>query len=343
MQTGGGYSGRDWILIVLMIGSLAMIGGSIYITKTLSIAYGMGVGSLIENVSYGVPISSVVLPEAVSLSALHTGIVESYVVSVVAVILAGASLIMFVRRNDGPRDSSRTYGMLHSAFTFVYLLLVFVIVSNFYSMLLGFQNGYMLLPYGGIVLCIVCDGMMQYQQRFGPQPQKMKYSIGLDPSKPFSNVMNMQDELFSKMSGHIRIIDKHFNSSSLDNFHRLLGGSLSNFTKITILTSNEMMDTSFMTGINDLRKELSGASVGLDIRVMDDKDAVEQHERILLDDKVAYKIPPFNIINKRSEHITRIGFNEAQRRFHQLYSRSLKPENYFLKKAHEGGGEPPKQ
>jgi hypothetical protein len=229
----------------------------------------------------------------------------------------------------------KTYGLMHGAFTVIYLLLIYVMVSDFYSTLSGFQSLYMALPYCALAICIACDCMIQYSLRFGPQPTKMKYSIGVDPSKPFSNVMNLQDELFSKLSGHIRIVDKHFNTGALENFHRLMGDSISNFTKITVLTSSRMLDSTFASSITDFRNELSGAGVGLDVRVMDDKDEVEQHERILMDDKVAYKIPPFNIINTRSEHLTRIGFNEAQRRFHQLYSRSLTSENYFMKKAHE--------
>ena len=30
-------------------------------------------------------------------------------------------------------------------------------------------------------------------------------------------MINLQDEIFSKMSGHLRVIDKHFNTTALTN------------------------------------------------------------------------------------------------------------------------------
>ncbi len=330
-------SSKDLLYLLLIAASFGLVAGSLYVTKTLAIAYGIGVGSAVESVTYNVPLSSLVAQQAISLSTLHGALLESYVMFAISIILFGASLVMYIRRKSNSlQESIKTYGLLHGSLSFVYLLLLFIIVTGFFTTLIGLEDLYMALPYSSLAVCIVCDIMIQYYMRYGPQPQKMKYSIGMDPSKPFSNVVSLQEELFSKLGGHIRIVDKHFNTGSLEIFHRLISGYLSNTTKITILTSSSMLDSAFTDSIKDLKNELSGAGVGLDVRIMDDKDEVEQHERILMDDKVAYRIPPFNIINKRSEHLTRIGYGDAQRRFQQLYSRSITPDNYFMKKAHEG-------
>jgi hypothetical protein len=61
--------------------------------------------------------------------------------------------------------------------------------------------------------------------------------------------------------------------------------------------------------------------------VLDDGDAAKQHERLLLDGSEAYKIPPLNIINKKSEHITAVNRDDAARRFEDLWSRAIKFEN----------------
>jgi hypothetical protein len=137
------------------------------------------------------------------------------------------------------------------------------------------------------------------------------------------------------MSGHLRIIDKHFNSTALANLHRIIEGSVANFTKITILTSGEMLDSDTSGDMVDFRSELSAQGVAFEVRLLGERDAVEQHERIMMDDKLAFKVPPFNIINKRSEHITRISHADARNRFNQLLERSTKLENYMVRRGRD--------
>ncbi|MCL5430393.1 MAG: hypothetical protein M1504_02865 [Candidatus Marsarchaeota archaeon] len=321
-------------LAILLMGSLMLLGGSLYITKTLSIFYGIGVGATIESLTYNAPLAPLLQSSAVNLTELHTGIIESYVGFVVALILVGASFLMLLRRYDrGTLGSAKRYSTLHSAFSIVYVLLFYLLYSSYSSF---FLNEYMFILYVGMGLCIAVDLYLEYAVRT-PAARKAhaKTSFSIDPSKPFSNMVMLQEELFPKMSGYLRIVDKHFNSAALTNFHRVVDNSMTNFTKITILTSSEMLDSSFENNIFDLKNELDSSGIALEIKIMEGKDSTEQHERILMDDRVAYKIPPFNIINKKSEHITKINFDDANKRFGYLYGRAIKLDNYIVKRGRD--------
>ncbi len=324
------------VIMALNVGSLILIAGSIYILKELAILYGIGVGAAIESLTYNTPLASLVATPATQLTSLHTGIVESYVIFLVALGLTGAAFVLYLKRHEKGNNAISTYALLHSGLVVVYLLMLYLIISTFYG---NFQNIYMYLVYFGLLISVICDLYIQYylRQPAAAKPaSKVKNTFTIDPSKPFSNMVELQEHLFTNMTGHLRVIDKHFNSAALSNFHRLTEKYITNFTKITILTSKEMLDSGFGSNLTDFKTELGEAGVGLEVKLMDDKDTVEQHERILMDDKIAYKIPPFNIINKRSEHITRINFDEANRRFTYLHSRAIKMENYAVKRARDG-------
>ena len=68
-----------------------------------------------------------------------------------------------------------------------------------------------------------------------------------------------------------------------------------------------MLDSSFNKEYKDLKNELEGHGTVLEVKLMNNNDAIQQHERFIFDDVIAYKIPPMNIINKKSEHIVKIG------------------------------------
>ena len=331
---------RNFILLgALCFGSFLLIVGAIYMIKDFAILYGAGVGAY-ETANFLLPLihgnstaAQILAQTSAQLTDLHKGILESYITLLVALIIMASAFIMLVRRNDKNNSAVRRYTMMHLAFTVVYILLFFIVISNFYA---DFQSVYIYIPYVGMFMCVVLDLYIEYKIRMpapdaaGPRPMS---SMSMDPNKPFSNIVAMQDQLFPAMSGHLRIVDKHFNSVALTNFHRLVDKNMSNFTKVSVLTSKEMMDTSFNSNLTDFKNELSDMGVGIEVKLMDDKDAVDQHERIMMDDRIAYKIPPFNIINKRSEHITKINFADANRRFQQLSSRAIKFENYAVKQA----------
>lgn len=323
------------IYYLIGIGSLILIAGALYMVKSFSFYFGVGVGAASQSISTNTPIAAVPLLQqtAYSLSAFHVGILESYVIFLVALGLFGSAILMFIKRGERGATIQR-YHFLHFSFTIVYVLLFIIIVSAFYDF---FQPFYLYIYYLGMGLCLAADGYLQYlMMQPTARSARIKRTMTMNPSKPFSNLVALQEKLFPNMSGHLCIVDKHFNSNALVNFNRAIDRNITNFSRITILTSKEMLDSGFSTNLIDFGSELNGSGIALEVKLMDDKDAVEQHERLMMDDNTAYKIPPFNIINKRAEHITTVSLKEAQARFHYLYTRAIKMENFAVKRAREG-------
>ncbi|HUC38865.1 MAG TPA: hypothetical protein VL944_01920 [Candidatus Acidoferrum sp.] len=322
----------SYVYIILSIASLMLIFGSVYLVYKLSVLYGVGIGSSLQSYADNRTVISSLSPVALNLSTLGEGVLESFIAFVVALLLGGASFILLLSRRDLPSKATSKYTFMHATLSVIFILLFSLAALGIPY---GYQSEYMYVPYFGFVICIGSIAYIEYIIRV-KQPHRTgargKSAFAIDPAKPFSNMVSVQQQVFSNMSGHIRVIDKHFNSAALQNFYRLMEKDIANFNKVTILTSREMLTSSFPQQITDLRNELSGYGIELDARLMDPKDTVEQHERMMLDDRTAYKIPPFNIINTRSEHITKINFGEADRRFAQLYSRAIKLDNYQVEK-----------
>jgi hypothetical protein len=320
-----------FVYVILAIGALMLIFGSVYIVYKLSFLYGVGVGGATQSVAYNNSVATELQSLVIGASTIREGILESFITFVVALAVGAASFILLLSRRDLPSKMTSKYTFMIAILSLVFILLFFIASS---SIPYGYGSTYELLPYLGFLICVGSTGYIEYiirtkQHKTGARG---RMSVAMDPSKPFSNMVSVQEQIFSNMAGHMRIIDKHFNSTALQNFYRLLEKDIGNYTKITILTSKEMLGSSFAQEINDFRTELTGAGIELDARLMDDKDTVEQHERIIMDDRIAYKVPPFNIINKRSEHITKINFKEADSRFTHLCARAIKLDNYQVEK-----------
>ena len=319
------------IYVVLSIGALMLIFGSVYLVYKLSFLYGIGVGGATQSLAYNNSVATELQSLVLGASTLGEGVLESFIAFVVALATGAASFILLLSRRDLPSRFTSKYTFMIGILSLVFILLFFIASS---SIPYGYYSTYELIPYLGFFICVGSVGYIEYiiRTKQHKAPARGRMAVAMDPAKPFSNMVSVQEQIFSNMVGDMRIIDKHFNSTALQNFYRLLEKDIGNYTKITILTSKEMLGASFAQEINDFRTELTGAGIELDARLMDDKDTVEQHERIIMDDRIAYKVPPFNIINKRSEHITKINFGEADRRFAQLYSRAIKLDNYQVEK-----------
>ena len=317
--------------VMLSLGSLMLIFGSVYLIGSLSTIYGVGLGASLQSNADGSPLSQSAAILVSQLSTIGRGILESYVLFVISLILSGAAMMLLLSRKERPTRAAGRYTLLNASFSIVYILVFFIASSD---LILNSQSAYLYVPYVGFLVCIGADIYIEYLIRAWPASpgQGAMRSMSIDPSRPFSNMMALQEGLFPSMSGHLRIVDKHFNSAAMSNFYRLVGKSIGRFGKITVLTSKEMMNSSFPEDVKDMRSELGASGVGFEVRLMDDMDSVEQHERMMLDDSIAYKMPPFNVINRRSEHITRISFKDADRRFSHLYGRATTIENYEIKK-----------
>ena len=319
------------VYVILSIGSLMLIFGSIYLVYKLSLLYGIGIGAATQSLAYNNSVTSIVASLVLGNSGIREGILESFVAFVIALATGAASFVLLLSRRDLPSKSTSKYTFMGAILSIIFILLFFLASSN---IPLGYNSTYELLPYFGFAVSMGGIAYIEYviRTRHRYAPARGRMAMAIDPARPFSNIMSMQEQLFSNMAGHIRVIDKHFNSTALQNFYRLIEKDIGNFTKVTIITSKEMLGSSFSQEINDFRTELTGAGIELDVRLMDAKDTIEQHERILMDDKIAYKVPPFNIIHTRSEHIMKISFKEADSRFSELSSRAIKLDNYQVEK-----------
>jgi hypothetical protein len=328
---------RSKLFLALFAVSLMLFAGSIYLVKTFAIFWGSGVGSALQATADKTQPIQAIQPITTNLGLFHIAIVISYVLSVVSLVLTSSSLILYLRREEDDPNTTRTYGLVHSVLTVFYALILLVLLTELSAYL---QTYDLYIIYLGILLGLAVDAYIQYDIRTTATAQSgnlssAEHDISMDPATPYTNMLNLQHELFSRMAGHLRVVDKHFNTSSLENFHRLLDKHIANFTKITILTSKEMLDTNFSVSVTEFNKELESEGVTTEVRIMDAKDSAEQHERFIMDENTAYKIPPFNIINKKSEHITKIKLSDARSRFYYLYGRGSKIDNYLVRKGHD--------
>lgn len=312
---------RSALFILILISSLLMFAGSVYMVKEISELYGAGAGAVLQANATKAQIIQSLQPISSNLGLFHIGAVLSYVLALIATVLFGSALLMIARRSDEDTSYALTYGLLNTTFLAVYIVIMLIILSYFGTYL---SSTYLFIVYGGIALGVISNLYLQYELRAKSSEHTMRSSISIDPSTPYSNIINLQDEIFSKLNGHLRIIDKHFNSTALTNLSRLIDGYTENTSQITVITSKEMQDSKFTANALEFQKEMAGKGIPTEIRVMDPKDSAEQHERLLMDDTVAYKIPPFSIINRKSEHITKVKSAEARARFHQLYARAQK-------------------
>lgn len=312
---------RSALFILILAASLILFAGSVYSVKEVTQLYGAGAGAVLQARADNATVAPALQPISYNLGLFHLGAVLTYVLSLIAILLFGSALLMVVRRNEEDASFALTYGLLNATFLVIYIVLLATLLSYFGGYL---SQTYLAIIYAGIALGFIANGYLQYELRANASAHMMRTSINMDPATPFSNMINLQDDIFSKMSGHLRIIDKHFNTTALTNLSRLIDGCESNFNRITVITSKEMQDSKFSANASEFEKEMAGLGIPTEVRVMDQKDSAEQHERLLMDDSVAYKIPPFNIINRKSEHITKVKSAEARARFHLLYAQASK-------------------
>lgn len=318
---------RFWLALILLSASLILFAESIYMVKSFAILYGVGVGANVQSVYSGSQLVQSIQRISISASSFPIAIDISYVLSIISMLsIITASAIM--QRRDRT-SGMRTYGIVNTVSALIYLTLLLVLLSEFYVYLAG---PYMYVLYFGLVLALASGFYLQYwimlQKNGAP-----KRSVVINPAEPFSSMVALQEEVFSRLGGQIRIVDKHFNSTALTNLHRLIHGRLDAISSITVITSSEMLDSDLSRNAAEFGEELMGKNVEFHLRLMSESDAKDQHERFMIDDSSAYKIPPLNIINRKSEHVTRINRSDVAARFDHLYSNSMTLENYSSKRS----------
>ncbi len=204
----------------------------------------------------------------------------------------------------------------------IYVMLVHLLESNFNFN--GFVESF-LVPYTVNLLVLMLSVYSLIAILYGSDSD---FEIEINPLTPYSNMVTISNKLMRHLKGDLRILDSHFDNTSFDNLSRLIVRNMNKYTSVYILTYLEENSRGFGRGYTDFKNELHNKNIKFELRIMSKEDFSRQHERIMMDSNMAYKIPPINIINRKSEHIVSLNHNEAFRRFNEIWSRSKRYENF---------------
>ncbi len=309
--------------IILVAAALVLLANGIFDVQQFGVQYGLGVGAALESSAYNLSVVQSLQPTVIEVKAVYQAILESFMISGIGIVLFGLSLSLLLRNASMMDKYLDKYVPVHLVLLFVYLLLLVIMHITF-----GFG---LYAAYAALGVCVVVDIYLALDARRSLDRKRESESIKIDPTTPYANLVAIRERLFGNLSGEVRIVDKHFNSNAISNLYRLFP-SETKISKVSVITSEEMLDSKFGMNYSDLREELLNRGVEFEVRIMRREDSTEQHERFLFDDSLAYKIPPFNIINKKSEHILSMDHAEARKRFDYLYKGAAKLENFAEKK-----------
>lgn len=332
-------SSYKYAALILLLVSLVLAVGSLFVSDILAINYGVGAGAIIQSRADKTNVTSVLTAAATQLDVLHRALLEAYIVFGVAIAMLGSALMMYLNSSAKTRSIARRYTLLHLALTFIYIALFFVVISSFG---LSTSSVYFLAIYASMLIAVIVDAYIE----LGIHTQKLSSAlrigaVRIEPEKPFSNILTLRDTVFSTLKGRVRIVDKHFNSDAIGNLHRLLETGMHNIKQIEIVTSPTMFDYAFQQNYTDFRNELAISGIELNFMIMSNEDNAAQHERFVFDDTHAFKTPPMSIINRKSEHVTSLKLSDAVKRFEQLSKNATKYENYVVRSGRQE--EKPKQ
>ncbi len=325
-----------YIILLLGLSSLALAAVAMYIMELLSLNAGAAAGAVYQSNADRTNVTPSLVQVVSQLSNISNAIHETYILAFIAFGLLGSSLVIYMTRSRKSGAMSRRYTLLHTTLSFIYAGLLYIILTSFP---INYSGLYLYIAYAAVAATLAIDVYLEFIMR-SPQPGVGMLGRGgmrIEPDTPYTNLVKLREGIFSKLNGDVRIIDKHFNSDAISNLHRLLEASLPNIKKIEVLTSSEMFDAKFNDNFTDFRNELRNSGVELSFMLMSEKDGIAQHERFIFDAEKAYKIPPLNIINKKSEHVVSIRVGEARSRFESLMRNATKYDNYVVKQARGPG------
>ncbi len=322
MEAGLLYEDRT-IAILLVAASVVLLANGVFNVEQSGVQYGLGAGAILQANAYNVSVIPALQATALQIKAIYQTILEGFLISGIGLIMLAMSLALLFKSQNGYERYVGMYVPLHVMLVVIYLVLLLIMHLTYVVDLYA--------TYVAMVLCIVFDAYIGYKTRKTLLRRRSARSISIDPSTPYANLMTLREQLFEGLTGTVGIVDKHFNSNAISNLYRLIPSESSKITSIRILTSSSMLDSRFNSNYLDLKEELKNGGVGLEVKVMREEDATAQHERFLFDDAVAYKIPPFSIINRKSEHVVRTTLKDARGRFDYLYQNAVKLENYMEK------------
>lgn len=319
MPVDGMQKGKnDIVSTVVFIGSILTVLYALYYMQQLSVAIGVGSGAYVVGSAYNITLSQSIVSVINSLPVLGLALNLNYLMFAFSIMLFGLATLQLFQNRKGTGNLAL---MIVSA---LYLIIAAMLETSF-----SFSEPYPVFAVACMGAGIILFPSLYVALSLGlPSKTKgMTRSIKLNPLTPYTNMVNLSNELTARLHGNLKILDMHFDSVGLRNLSQLLSGNEPNYSSVSILAKGERFDAKFIKECRDFRDELANKGIAFETRIISSEDSTMQHERLMMDDRHAYKIPPLNIINKKSEHIVKINHDEGSRRFSDMWSRATKFEN----------------
>ncbi len=309
----------------LYIGAiLALISGVMLSFRALflitRISYSIGfAGGLSGAISaYGIKASNSTIAAIAGMQSLSIAMYVAYaIIPFAVIILAAGALWLFARTYIRAVAAV----VMLSAIVAAVLVVILEFSLSFSEPANIFESSYVGAAIG------VAAGIYVIAASERKAPKKVAKDFEVNPETPYTNIEVLSNRIMSKLNGDIKILDTHFDATGLKNLSRISRSHANNYSSISVLTKRDRLNKELSEAYYDFKKELENSGIAFELRIMDDSDAVGQHERMIMDSAIAYKIPPLNIINRKSEHIVGINHAEAERRFNELWNRATKYEN----------------
>ena len=309
---------KSFVSIIIFFAAMLTLIYSIYYIQQLSLNIGIGAGiGIVASTNANIIVNATIAQLANNISTLQLALSISYMLFVLATLIVVLSGLQLLNKRIG-MEWSVAIGISAIAYLSISILLEtsFIFTEPYPIFLISTISGII------IILLSIYNLANIIQMR-----KHAIKNIRIDPSKPYTNMIKLSEELFSKLKGNIKILDMHFDSLGLKNLSILMDNNYILYSSVQLLANEDRLGARFIKEYNDFKKELKNKNIVFEIRILDENDAIQQHERLLIDNSNAYKIPPFNIINRKSEHIVRINHKDANNGFEYLWNRAKKLEN----------------
>lgn len=305
--------------VVALVGGFATLLAALYYMQQLSYSVGVYSGISVVVNTYRLNATSTLLSTLAQTSTLILALHLTYILVPLALVLLAIGILWLFTKSHARFTAE---GLIFSSL--IYLIIVGILGFDFKF------NGSFIFPIAiaGGLLSFGAGAYLIWTLRGKASTQHRAVApIMINPDTPFSNIQILSSKLMSRLSGEIRILDMHFDVESLERLMQLVDRNSSKYTQINVLTKGDRLGNAFMNSYGDFKAELANRKIGFELRVLSKEEAARQHERLLMDSTSAYKIPPLNIINRKSEHIVSIKYEEAADRFNALWAEATKFEN----------------
>ena len=304
-----------------LLGGFATVLAAFYFVEHLSLSIGIYYGVFGALKAYNISPSANFLNVLSSYATITGSLYVSYVMIPLALIIFSVGVLWLF---------SKSYLKLTSAVLMIASVL-FLLLTIMLQFQFNFSSSFPILPisYTGSLFSLVSGSYTFLQlERKATKSVRSARPIHINPETPYSNMLLLSNKLMGRLNGEIKILNMHFDVNALNNLILLTSKNTERYRKISVLTKSERLGGEFDKVYMDFKTELANKSVEFEMRILSENDASRQHERLMLDGSTAYKIPPLNIINKKSEHIVGINYREADNQFKNLWEKAVKFENF---------------